>query len=101
MVKLTEYLKTANIDDVPAVTFPVGKTILEIGKIDVKEIDKEFDGVLKKKQLLIYGDIAYWSCNKIMQGLKKAIERGASKVEVERVGTGTSTVYTVKPIGGI
>lgn len=78
-------------------SFPEGKTLLDTTQTDVEEVTQEFDGTKKKRYVLKTGDKSYYAGPKVMKGIKKAVEEGATKVEVIKQGKGMETSYVVLP----
>lgn len=79
-------------------SFPEGTTTLDLSKLQVEEFTQDYDGEKKTRWKLMHGEDVYFAGVAIMDGLKKAIEAGATKVEVIRQGTGMKTRYIVREL---
>ena len=100
-MKLTEYMQEKEFSASYANAFPEGKTVLDVSKIEVEETKVDYgDGQgAKTRWILKEGNKEFWAGIKVMKGIKKAIEEGASFVEINRAGTTKAdTTYIVSAV---
>lgn len=97
MATLNEYVKGKEFgsDTTP---LPEGETVLDTTKIQVKETVAEFDGKERKRFELSDGSTVYGVGVKVMDGIKKAVAGGATRVKIIRQGTDKKTSYVVLPV---
>lgn len=81
-----------------AMPLPEGETVFDTTAIQVQEKEVEFDGRTRKRFELTVGDNIYGVGVKVMDGIKKAVAQGATKVKVIRQGTDKKTSYVVLPV---
>ena len=93
--KITDFVKNK---DFGGQSFPEGTTTLELDKLEVEEFIQEYDGEKRTRYKLSHDGNVYFTGVKVMDGLKKAIENGAKRVEIIKQGTGIKTSYVVREI---
>jgi len=97
MTLLVDFVKNKEFGK-EAESFAEGETILEVAGLEVEETTVNFDGKQKTRYLIKDGEKRFWSGPKVMKGLKKAIEQGATKVKVIRQGQGKESAYIVSKV---
>jgi len=82
-----------------ATKFPEGKTVINLEETEIipsTYTDPE-SGKTKPRWKIKTKDATYYGGVQIMSGMKEAVEKGASKVEIVRDGSGLKTSYIVIP----
>lgn len=97
MSKLTDFVKTTDFGG-DACKLPEGKTIIVLEDAEVIVAPfTDIEGKTKPRWKIKTKEATYYVGVAVMAGIKKAMEKGAKKVEIIRDGTDKNTKYVVLP----
>ena len=91
-MKLADYIEDKNFSS--GETLPEGDTYFDVVDTEVKEVETEWEGKKRIRYALTYNQHTFYVGSKVMEGIKKAVEKGFTKVRVTRSGEGKNTTYT-------
>jgi hypothetical protein len=77
-------------------TLPEGDTFFDVVNTQVEQIETEYEGKKRIRYKLTTPEKKiYYVGVKVMEGIKKNVEKGFTKVRVTRTGEGKNTTYAV------
>lgn len=92
IMQLAEFVEDKNFST--GETLPEGDTFFDVIKTSVDQVETEWEGKKRIRYKLTTEGHIYFVGTKVMEGIKKAIDKGFTKVRVTRTGEGKNTTYT-------